>query len=311
MWFKHDSDRSVRLESSKLVMGSSKINKSCAVRLRFTGTASEHEFQRRCSQHDFWYHSFYFDNGFEQRGSYDIGRDINTYGLPSDMRGMSVLDVGTGSGWFATYFEQCGADVTTIDVRGYCDFDVYGRAGYPDVSDEKTRPDRITKDGEHVYFSPVSGGFWIMKDLLGLKARHVNSRVYDVKPALFNGQTFDLVFAGALLMHLRDPIAALMALRTVTKDRLMANCVRLKDFAGDVRETSTPLMRLLSTPSASINWWAPNESCFRAWFDAAGFTRIRDLRTVNLTADRPFTSKDGISDGAANQALYLIDASVR
>ena len=42
------------------------------------------------------------------------------------MTTMSVLDIGTGSGWFATYFEQRGAQVTTIDARGYSDFDVYG-----------------------------------------------------------------------------------------------------------------------------------------------------------------------------------------
>src|SRR5262249_15876592 len=46
-------------------------------RLRFTNgsTCAHAEFMRRCGEHDFWYHSFYFDNGFEQRGDYDIGRD--------------------------------------------------------------------------------------------------------------------------------------------------------------------------------------------------------------------------------------------
>jgi protein-L-isoaspartate O-methyltransferase len=46
---------------------------------------------------------------------------------------MRVLDIGTGAGWFAFYFEQLGAEVVTVDARGYCDFDVYGRPGYPPI----------------------------------------------------------------------------------------------------------------------------------------------------------------------------------
>jgi hypothetical protein len=126
--------------------------------LKFTGNCSEAQFKQKCSEHDFWYHSFYFDNGFNQKGDYDIGRNINAYKFPADMSGMKVLDLGTGSGWFATYFEQLGAEVTTVDARGYSDFDVWGRPIYPDIMDEKAQPDRIIDD-KPIYYSPVSKGF--------------------------------------------------------------------------------------------------------------------------------------------------------
>jgi hypothetical protein len=76
-------------------------------------------------------HSYYFDNGFLQRGDSDIGRDVVDYGFPATLTGARVLDIGTGSGWFAAYFEQLGAEVTVTDARGYCDFDVFGRDHYP------------------------------------------------------------------------------------------------------------------------------------------------------------------------------------
>src|SRR5690242_4243522 len=96
-------------------------------RLRYTGKLAATEFHRRCSTVTWWYHSYYFDNGFSVRGDYDIGADVHNYGFPDDMSDIRVLDVGTGAGWFAHYFAQRGAEVTTFDARGYADFDVFGR----------------------------------------------------------------------------------------------------------------------------------------------------------------------------------------
>jgi tRNA (mo5U34)-methyltransferase len=271
--------------------------------LRFTGTCGHPDFVARCAEHDYWYHTFTFDNGFVQRGDYDIGRDVADYGFPGDLSGLSVLDVGTGSGWFATYFEQLGADVTTVDARGYCDFDVFGRPGYPDVTTEKPAPDRLLPDGRPIYYSPVSRGFWIMKEMLGLRARYVNARIYDICPELFGGQTFDLVFAGSVLMHVRDPIGALMALRSVCRHRLIANALRF--FQRD--EDPFPQMLLLAPSGDRVAWWVPNRACLVEWFNGAGFGRVDADRTVNLTADRPFVDARGVST-ATDQNLRLVHA---
>ncbi|HPT28147.1 MAG TPA: class I SAM-dependent methyltransferase, partial [Bryobacteraceae bacterium] len=148
-------------------------------RLRFTSPVTKAECERITGELDWWYHSYYFDNGFEVRGDYDIGADVAGYGFPSSMEGMSVLDIGTGAGWFAHYFEQLGADVTAIDARGYGDFDVYGRHDYPGIDPSARQPDRYSESGDPIYFSPVSRGFWMMKDLLGSKVDFRNARAYD------------------------------------------------------------------------------------------------------------------------------------
>lgn len=275
-------------------------------RLRFTGAASEAEFRAACAAQDYWYHSFYFDNGFEQRGDYDIGTGVDDYGFPADMSGMSVLDVGTGSGWFATLFEQRGADVTTVDVRGYCDFDVYGRPGYVPVEQSKPAPDLVLPDGRAVYHSPVSKGFWVMKALLGLRTEFVNARIYDLRPEIFGGRTFDLVFVGSLLMHVRDPIGALAAVRSVCRDRLIANTLRIEG-GGDSLET--PFQVLVATPGASINWWVPSTACARRWFEGAGFRKVSIDGTVTLLPDRPFADEFGNSS-ACRQVLHLLNAFV-
>ncbi len=273
-----------------------------AVRLRFTGGCDLAEFQARCSEHEFWYHSFYFDNGFVQRGDYDIGRDIADYGFPTDMAGMSVLDVGTGSGWFATYFEQRGADVTTTDVRGYCDFDVFGRDVNPPLESEKTAPDRIMPDGREVYYSPVSKGFWVMKDLLGLNAEYVNARVYDLCPALFGGRKFDLVFVGSVLMHLRDPIGALMAIHSVCGHQLIATSLILREFPWS---GGNPRMQLQKGAGDGISWWTPNRECLAEWAKAAGFQDVDVSRSVFITSDTPYADEGGRSSGVTQSQALL------
>jgi hypothetical protein len=113
--------------------------------LKFTGTCDRAVFETLCAQQDFWYHSYYFDNGFIQRDDYNIGLDIEGYGFPPSMRGMTVLDVGTGSGWFAAYFEQLGAAVTTIDLRGLCDWDIFNPTIYAEALAGRPTPDTTSR----------------------------------------------------------------------------------------------------------------------------------------------------------------------
>ncbi len=249
------------------------------VLLHYSGPGDRDEFDLRCSEVKLWYHSYYFDNGFEIKGDYDIGRDVAEYGFPSSMKGMSVLDVGSGAGWFSHYFEQCGADVTAVDARGYEEFDVYGRSGYLEV---RRPPDRTTLEGRPVHYSPVSKGLWVMKDILGSRVSFVNSKVYDLTPEVFGGRQFDLVFIGALLCHLRDPIGALMAVHRVCRGRVIASTPVV---IGEPEDETPARQYLPYTETDRISWWLPNEACYRHWFQAAGFLDVETGTTVRLCCD--------------------------
>ncbi len=293
--------RRISARSSSAAPPSALPDERPTVRLRFTSALTEAEFRSRCEEHNFWYHSYYFDNGLVVRGDYDIGKDVSDYGFPKSMDGLSVLDIGTGSGWFAAYFEQLGAQVTTVDARGYCDFDVFGRDHYPSVAVERPRPDRVLADGAGIYFSTVSKGFWIMKDILGLQAKFVNARVYEIRPELFGGMKFDLVFMGSVLMHLRDPIGALMAAHSVCGRQLIATT-----FLRESAEVE-PVMQMWENAGDGISWWIPNRPCLIHWLRAAGFSSFDIDRKVRLTADKPFVDAAGRSSGV-NQVHQLIHA---
>jgi SAM-dependent methyltransferase len=275
-------------------------------RLRFTGSASRAEFDAACAATDWWYHAHEFDNGYAVAGDYDVGRDVADYGFPEDMTGMTVLDVGTASGWFAHYFAERGAIVTATDIRGLSDYDVEGRSTRPPIEAEKTVPDRVGEDGRAIYHSRVSRGLWIMRELLGSNVRFVNARADELEPALFGGERFDLVFVGALLLHLRDPVGALMAARSVCRGRLVAT-TRLVD---DDVDAPVPRMERVSPPQFA-NWWFPNAECYRRWFLDAGFARVDVERAVTLrgTAPRP-SFEDPALVRNPTQRLRLADARV-
>lgn len=247
--------------------------------LRFTGTCDREAFDTACSRHDWWYHTFRFDNGYEVRGDYDIAKDIESYRFPKDMRGLRVLDIGIGAGWFSLYFEQQGAEVTAWDPRGWSDFDLFGRYEYPPIESEKPTPDVVDEQGRPVYLSAVSGAFWTMRGILDSKIPLRAGKVYDLGLELFDNKPFDLVFMGALLLHLRDPIGALMAARRVCSGQLYATTSILE---GDGDE---PFMALPFAGKSANAWWRPNRACFQQWFMAAGFKTVDVESSVPLTVD--------------------------
>ena len=156
-----------------------------------------------------------------------------------------------------------------------------------------------------VYYSPVSGGFWAMKELLGLQVEYVNGRVYEIGPELLGPRTFDLVFMGSVLMHLRDPIGAMMAAHRACGHQFIATTYMLPDDPS----RPEPIMRMWENAAGGANWWVPNRACLEQWIKAAGFSRFSIDHTLTLTADVPYVDPHGRSSGVT-QTQQLIHAFV-
>jgi hypothetical protein len=89
--------------------------------------------------------------------------------------------------------------------------------------------------------------------------------VYDLKPEVIG--TFDFAFFGTLLLHLRDPAGALMAVRRVLTGELILN----EPFA-----VSLSLLRRRSPSSALLTWNRPywslmNRAGLRVTLKRSGF----------------------------------------
>ncbi len=211
-----------------------------------------------------WYHTIDLGNGKVTDGDFDLRSIASQSGLPTDMNGLSALDVGSSSGFWAFEMEKRGATVIAIDVA----------AENQDIASE------VFKDGVRQTSSgilspslskiqPVSS-FEVAKEVMQSKVSHKELSVYDLSPS--TAGVFDFVFCGSLLMHLSDPFRAIQNIRSVTKGDSIISCVTVDD---DHKE---PLMHFMLN-LRSI--WTPNKACLIKMMENAGFT-IKETKGLDL-----------------------------
>src|SRR5207302_7668476 len=106
------------------------------------------------------------------------------------------LDVGTFDGFWAFEMERRGAgEVVALDIDDPVDLDWF--------YDERQRGPELVKS----WGSGRGPGFIEAAALIGSTARRVGCSVYDLTES--TAGRFDVVFCGALLLHLTDPVRAL------------------------------------------------------------------------------------------------------
>jgi len=152
---------------------------------------------------DGWYHTIDLGNGLVSRGYFDHRPVIDRYGIPESLRGKTALDVATADGFFAFELERRGAErVVAIDVAriGDCDWVPRMRRRIGPLADDDSWPRR----------------FGLAKAMLGSQVEQRFCSVYDLSP--YTVGVFDVVFCGSLLLHLQDPLRALHAIRSVTRE---------------------------------------------------------------------------------------------
>ena len=148
-------------------------------------------------------------------------------------------------------------------------------------------PDRM-HDAKPVWFGPTSASFWVMHDLLRSRVRWVNARVYDISPLLFP-KPFDLIFMGQLLLHLRDPIGALRAARSVCRGICIATTFDWREHEAE----PTPVQSMPWTHLDAISWWLPNKAAFAHWMSGAGFRDVNVDRHLTIHPDAKVSDAAG------------------
>jgi tRNA (mo5U34)-methyltransferase len=201
-----------------------------------------------------WYHTIELRPGVVTPGWFDLRPLVPTLPIPASLAGRRALDVGTFEGFWALQLEARGAQVTAIDILDPNAWD------WPYGSDE-----RVVAALEER--KQAGSGFELVKDVLQSAVQRVELSVYDLDVEVVG--SFDFVYLGSLLMHLRDPVRALERVRSVLApggrlllvdnidvDLSIAHPRRaVAHFDGDGRPW----------------WWRPNLRALARLVQAAGF----------------------------------------
>jgi SAM-dependent methyltransferase len=208
-----------------------------------------------------WYHTLELAPGVVTPGRIDLRR-VAAKLLPEDLAGKRALDVGTFDGFWAFELEKRGAEVVAIDLDA--------------VSDAQLPPNNrqaLERSADQLEVE-LGLGFRLAAELIGSCARRVSCDVLKLSPERVGGQV-DVVFMGALLVHLRDPVRALERIHATLKPG-----GSLFQLEGVSRRLSLLHRRRpvaeIQTLDTQFNWWYPNRAALEAWLRTAGFVSITD-----------------------------------
>jgi tRNA (mo5U34)-methyltransferase len=220
----------------------------------------------------YWYHTIDLGNGLVTPGTYDYRPLLSMYGFPADMHGMSVLDVGSATGFFAFEFEKRGGTVVSVELPSIMCWDMPHGEKDRTVSELMRSADvRTVEELDHVH---AEGPFQFCRKLLGSQVSRCLSSVYDLTPEKLGRESFDLIFVGDVLLHTFSPLAALVALAPLCHGLLV-----IAQQLATVNDNE-PVMLYAGGPTMSRDhrtWWHPNKVCLEQLLDRVGF---RDVELV-------------------------------
>ena len=225
---------------------------------------SPDEIKRLIAEHGRWWHEIEVAPGIVTPGD-DSNRIklpiLDALGLPHDLRGKRALDIGASDGYFSFELEKRGADVVSIDFV----------------------PETYT-------------GFATARKILGSRVDYRMDNVYNLTPEGYGA--FDVVLFLGVLYHLRKPLAALDAIRSVMKDgaqlfvatMLIDEYFLLPDGSTTTLDAVNPLLKNVPLwqfyPGDSLNGdytnvFAPNRRALEAALQESQF-RVDDFRVVSM-----------------------------
>jgi tRNA (mo5U34)-methyltransferase len=198
-----------------------------------------------------WYHTLDLGHGVVTEGMFDHRQALDRYLLPSDLSGTRCLDVGTMDGFWAFELERRGAaEVVAVDVAEVDDLDW---------------PPRWRTRVEPALDETKAARFELARLALGSGVQRIERSVYDLDPDL---GTFDLIFCGDLLVHLKDPITAIQRMRGVCRGTaIICNPVKRFPFAR-----RRPMAEFDGMDE--FRWWLLSEASLRRMMLATGFEQV-------------------------------------
>jgi tRNA (mo5U34)-methyltransferase len=203
-----------------------------------------------------WYHTLELPDGVVTPGEYDTRVAARKVALPATLDGLRCLDIGTHDGFWAFEMERRGAaEVGAIDL------DDPRRADFSDPVPALSAQALGERRERLQAFACAHRAF-------DSRVQRHDLSVYDLADGGLG--SFDFAFIGTLLLHLREPLRALGAVRDVLKPgaRLLVNDG--VSLGMSLRHPRTPVHTLSLLPGKPF-WWIPNARGLRRYLEKADF----------------------------------------
>jgi glycosyltransferase involved in cell wall biosynthesis/SAM-dependent methyltransferase len=248
------------IRESPLHLGSNV--KDCVIPVPETASPT---LQERVASFPFWYHKIELPGGIVTPG--DNPHNAEMYGVPEDLSGKRVLDVGAWDGYWTFEALKRGArEVVAID----------------DFSDYLGRLDqRDRRPGET---------FDVCREALGFDetiCQRLEKSVYDLTESELG--RFDVIFFFGTLDHLRYPLLALDKLSALCDGEIYIESAILDDFSpyqGGLGKGYPGQQRVMEFypndeyAGNSSNYWVPTLYCLGQMVKSAGFTQVKGWKLV-------------------------------
>lgn len=196
-----------------------------------------------------WHHDWEIAPGVRTNGTYNPEPMLKALGLPADMTGVKVADVGASNGFFSFALRRRGASVVAFDYR-HKDNSGFGLAQFID-------------------------------GITGIPHEQVN--VLDLRADKYG--MFDVVLALGLVYHTPDPYMALARCASMAQDRLLveAYCDGAADGLSMRFLPDPERFPGMGQPNGDrSNFWRFSPGCLTTMLDDLGFV----CSIVTLSHDR-------------------------
>jgi tRNA (mo5U34)-methyltransferase len=243
-----------------------------------------------------WYHTIDVGEGVSTPGWFDLRPIVDAMPWP-DVKGKRCLDVGTYDGFLAFELERRGAsEVVALDVSDHAGWDW---------------PVALAEQGPKV-LAEIAGpekraGFETARRLLGSDVVRLEGSVYDLSPDEHG--TFDVVVCGSLMLHLKNPIGALEAIRSVCGGEFLS--AEQIELDLTLMHRRRPIARVADKPER-LFWWQPNVAGHLQMLGAAGFEVLESTGAyvIPLGASHPQLGKGLPLKERAARALSRVGTGV-
>jgi tRNA (mo5U34)-methyltransferase len=203
----------------------------------------------------YWWQRFELVPGVQTPGQSDhIQTLLDRSRIPSDLSGLSVLDIGAANGAVAFEAERRGARrIIATDIESGTDF-----------------------------------GLERIRDFLGSRVEFRKASIYDL-PEILGGEQFDVVIFFGVLYHLRHPLLALDQVRRLLRPEGQvwietAVCdAQFPDAEDRSFAAFFPGGELNDDPS---NWFVPTVRCLLDWCTSSGLEADVLLRSPAIHPER-------------------------